>query len=74
MQSEYKMNKIKEIVLQHTTVDNVDFDSPLSVYGVDSLSIIEIILEVENFFETEIDNSKLNYSSLKTIRSISNLI
>ena len=65
------MEKVKQIIVSQTEKDNLGYDDLLLENGIDSVSIIEIIVDIEEAFGIEFDNTKLNYSLLRSIRSIS---
>lgn len=63
------MEDVKEIIISKINIDNLDYDDLLLENGVDSMSIIEIIVEIEEVFGIEFDD--LNYSLFRSIRSLS---
>ena len=42
--------------------------------GLDSLKIIELVLEIENCFGFEFDTDKLSYPNMKSIYDISHIV
>lgn len=62
--------KVQEAVYEQTTA-KLNFDDILLDNGIDSISIIELIMKIEELFEIEFEMSKLNYKLLKSIRTIS---
>ena len=65
------MIKVKQIIVSQTEKDDLDYYDLLLENGIDSVSMIEIIIDIEEAFEIVFDNTKLNYSLLRSIRSIS---
>lgn len=70
MRLEDVLVKIQGIVYEQIAV-KLDFDDILIENGLDSVSMIEFIVKIEEFFNVEFDLSKLNYKLLKSIRTIS---
>lgn len=73
MRLEDVLVKIQGIVYEQIAV-KLDFDDILIENGLDSVSMIEYIVKIEEFFNVEFDLSKLNYKLLKSIRSISEYV
>lgn len=73
MRLEDVLVKIQGIVYEQIAV-KLDFDDILIENGLDSVSMIEFIVKIEEFFNVEFDLSKLNYKLLKSIRTISEYV
>lgn len=43
-------------------------DEPLTTFGVSSLSLLEIVLNIENYTKKSIDISKFDPEKIKTLR------
>ncbi|NMA32099.1 MAG: hypothetical protein GX941_09900 [Candidatus Methanofastidiosa archaeon] len=65
------MEKVKQIIVSQTEKDDLGYDDLLLENGIDSVSMIEILVDIEETFGIEFDNTKLNYSLLRSIKSIS---
>lgn len=65
--------KVQETVCEKTSVE-LSFDDILMENGLDSVSIIELIINIEELFDIEFESSELNYKLLKSIRTISEYI
>ena len=65
------MKEVKQIIEIKTEKKDFSYDDLLLENGIDSVSIIEIIVEIEEKYGIEFDNTKLNYNLLRSIRSIS---
>lgn len=65
--------KVQETVCEKTAV-KLSFDDILMENGLDSVSIIELIINIEELFDIEFESSELNYKLLKSIRTISEYI
>lgn len=55
-------------------ISNKDEDVNLLEYLVDSISIIEFIIALEDYFEIEIENEKISYEIFVSINGLCNLI
>ena len=64
---------VQETINRHT-INKLNYDDVLLEYGIDSVSMIEIIIELEERFNIEFDPSALNYKLFKSIASISKYI
>lgn len=73
MQYEEICFEVKKIIKGQTNLDLQNNDLLLDK-GVDSLSLINIVIEIENYFDIEIDPEYLNYNTFQSIASVSNLI
>lgn len=73
MRLEDVLVKIQGIVYEQIAV-KLDFDEILIENGLDSVSMIEFIVKIEEFFNVEFELSKLNYKLLKSIRTISEYV
>ena len=55
--------------------DNVQVDSDLrDNYGVDSIVLVELLVEIEDDFGITFDSSFLTYETFSTVRSISDYV
>ena len=73
MKYEKICSEVKKIIENQTNLDLQNNDLLLDK-GVDSLSLINIVIEIENYFDIEIDPEDLNYNTLKSITDIANCI
>ena len=73
MRLEDVLVKIQKIVYEQIAV-KLDFDDILIENGFDSVSMIEFIVKIEDFFNVEFELSRLNYKLLKSIRTISEYV
>lgn len=65
-----KKDIIREIVKKFTQDDTVEEKTPLIVYGIDSLKLISIVVEIEEKFDIEIPDEKLQIDKLSTLSKI----
>ena len=65
--------KIQGIVYEQTKA-KLEFDDILIENGLDSISMIDFIVKIEEIFDVEFELSKLNYKLLKSIRTISEYV
>ena len=61
---------IQEVVANYVDGKMIGYDELLADYGIDSVAIIEIILELEEKFDIEFAPDQLTYQTLKCIRTI----
>lgn len=61
---------IQEVVANYADGKLIGHDELLADNGIDSVAIIEIILELEEKFNVEFAPDQLNYQTLKCIRTI----
>ncbi len=55
--------------------DNVQVDSDLrDSYGVDSIVLVELLVEIEDVFGITFDSSFLSYETFSTVRSIADYV
>lgn len=55
--------------------DNVQVDSDLrDSYGVDSIVLVELLVEIEDIFGLTFDSSSLTYETFSTVRSIADYV
>ncbi len=55
--------------------DNVQVDSDLrDNYGVDSIILVELLVEIEEVFGITFDSSFLTYEAFSTVRSIADYV
>ena len=66
------MEKVKEIIAEFSplSLEEINNSDSLSDIGIDSLSIVEIVIKLEDTFEIEFDDSKLNFNRLTTVQEI----
>ena len=71
---EEMMEQVCAILKKKTHVEEIQSDSILKEYGVDSYQIMEVIVEVEMCYHIEFSPEVLIDENLKRIRSISSQI
>ncbi len=64
--------KIKSIVAELLGIEGIEYDVPLSEYGIDSITILQLIVRIEE--ETNIALSAIDVFERPTIRQISDYI
>ena len=73
MNNEVEM-KIREIIKESLKLDicpsQIDLDADFDGYGINSISIIKIITEIEKTFNIEFDIEELDFKKYQNIRSI----
>lgn len=73
MEIEQICSKVRKIIKEQINVDLKDNDLLLE-NGVDSISLINIVVELENNFDIEFEPEMLNYKTLKSITDIAKCI
>ena len=63
---------VEKSIIDHSVV--VDPNIPFSDFGVDSVSIIQIVLFIERKFNVTMDEGDLTQDNLKSIHSLSEFI
>ena len=71
--------KTEVIKIINETVEGIDFtevqaDSDLTELGMDSISFIQVIVQIEETFECEIPDSKLLMADMNTLNKILNAL
>ena len=77
-----EINKIAEKVKQIITtrmkdqakIDALQYDTPLLSLGIDSILALSILVEIEEAYDIEIDDSDLNMDKIKDISSFADLV
>ncbi len=64
--------KIKEIMSNHVDVKDATADTPLSQLDIDSLDLVEAMMEIESEFNVEFTNEEI--LSLKCFNDIVKLV
>ena len=74
------VNKLRELIVQKLEIDlsssELKESTPLIEYGlgVDSVSTMEFIVVLENEFEIEIDESEVDQSVFRSIKTVADFI
>lgn len=70
--------KIKEIVVSRLKdpekIEALTYETPLLSLGIDSILALSILVEIEETFDVEIDDSDLNMDKIKNINNFAQLI
>ncbi len=77
MQKQEIEQKICEVVsrLAQFNSDNIEVESDLrDNYGVDSIVLVELLVELEDVFAITFDSSFLTYEVFSTVKSISDYV
>lgn len=67
------MDKIQRIISKRFAVI-IPYEAPILENGINSMNIMELIVDIEEEYNIEFDASVLNYRLLRTIRSISEYV
>lgn len=63
-------NRVINIIKKYSMVDNINSADRLKNIGIDSLMIVEVILELEEELHIEFDIEKLSLDNLKIVSDI----
>lgn len=70
--------KIKKIITSRmkdqNKIEKLTYDTPLLSLGIDSILALSILVEMEEEFDIEIDDSDLNMDRIKDINSFAELV
>lgn len=70
--------KIKSIITSRmkdkNKIEKLAYDTPLLSLGIDSILALSILVEMEEAFDIEIDDSDLNMDKIKDINSFAGLV
>ena len=64
-----KLEEIKKMFADKVKVDNVDPNMELKALGLDSLDLVELIMDIEDKYGVEFSNEEL--MSFKTVEDLS---
>ena len=69
---------LKELIVERLFLDiepeEIDTDTPLAEYGVDSFLLLELIVALEEQFDVKFDQSDITSENLKSVRTMADLI
>jgi len=69
------LEKISAVVKETLTIDNIGYDTDLFESGVlDSLSLIQLMMELETSFDITISPEELDVEDYRTVRNMSEMI
>lgn len=70
--------KVKEIIASRmkdkSKLEKLNYDTPLLSLGIDSILALSILVEIEEAYDIEIDDSDLNMDKIKDITSFAELV
>lgn len=67
------VRKLEKICIQLIDV-KPESNEELSLYGMDSLTLVNLIVEIENIFSITFNDDDLNPNNLKTLDSIAEIL
>ena len=65
---------IKDIIILTETIENIRIDTNLQDVGMDSISFIKVIIEIESYFNIEFPDEKLIITQAGTIKDLCDII
>ena len=72
------VEKVKQIITSRmkdqAKIDALQYDTPLLSLGIDSILALSILVEIEEAYDIEIDDSDLNMDKIKDISSFAELV
>ncbi len=70
--------QLKELIVERLFLeldpDEIEAETPLVEYGVDSFLLVELIVAMEEIFVVQFDQSDINAESLSSVASMRELI
>jgi acyl carrier protein len=76
--SESLETSLKELIVERLFLDidpsEIETDTELSEYGVDSFLLLELIVAMEEMFEVKFEQSDIKAEVLKSVKSLADLI
>ncbi len=71
-------DQLKELIVERLFLDldpeEIEDEVPLSEYGVDSFLLLELVVAMEEIFGVTFDQSDITTESLKSVRSMADLV
>ena len=55
-------------------IEKLAYDTPLLTLGIDSILALSILVEIEEAYDIEIDDSDLNMDKIKDVASFADLV
>ena len=78
MATENLESSLKELVVERLYLDldpnDMDTDTPLAEYGIDSFLLLELIVAMEEMFEVKFEQSDITADTLRSIGSLAECI
>jgi acyl carrier protein len=69
---------LKELIVERLFLDldpeEIEDETELAEYGVDSFLLLELIVAMEEIFEVKFDQADITTETLKSVRSLAELI
>ncbi len=70
--------KIKKIIVSRLKdeekINSLNYETPLLSLGIDSIMALSILVEIEEEFDIEINDSDLNMDKIRNVKSFANLV
>lgn len=68
-------NKIKELLYQVTNIDQeIDVNRKLTDYGINSITIIEFLVKLEDEFDMEFDMENMTVEKFESLHDVCNYV
>jgi len=70
--------ELKELIIERLFLElspeDIDSETPLSEYGVDSFLLLELIVAIEEMYGVQFEQSDINADTLRSIATLRELI
>jgi len=71
-------DKLKELIVERLFLDldpsEIEDDTELAEYGVDSFLLLELIVAMEEMFEIQFEQTDITTETLKSVKALGDLI
>ena len=78
MDAETISAKLKELIVERLFLDiapeDIESDTPLADYGVDSFLLLEVIVAIEEEFGVKIEQSDIRAETLRSVGTLTELV
>lgn len=68
------INEINKILEKYIDIKNIGYKDDLEVQGLDSLSTLKVLIELEEMFNIDFDEDEMDIIHFNTIESINSII
>lgn len=65
---------VEDVLPIKTTLEGKNLDDDLRNYGLESLTLVELVIRIEDQFDISFPEDKITYDDAGTLRKLNNLI